>query len=207
VTQFIQRQYTYQSEDIKIKPEPNDIVLDCGAFIGETAMFFAHETGPNGKVYSFEFEKGNIEIFNKNMSLNPDLASRIILIEHPVWENSETKLYYSNNGSASKIGFENFGEEDSQTMTISLDQMVLKYTLKRVDFIKMHIEGSELKALKGASETLKKYKPKLAISIYHNHEDFKRIPEFIKSISPEYELYLGHYSMNHEDTVLYAIHN
>jgi hypothetical protein len=54
---------------------------------------------------------------------------------------------------------------------------------------------------------LKKYKPKLAISVYHNIEDFKRIPEFIKNISPEYQLYLGHYSTHAEETVLYAIHN
>ena len=207
VTQYIHRQYTYQTKTIIIKPEQNDIVLDCGAFIGNTALFFANEIGPNGKVYCFEFVKDNIDIFKKNISLNPNLKNRIVLIEKPVWENPDTQLYYNINGCASKVGYVYFSKIDNRIITTSVDQMVLNHKLKRIDFIKMHIEGSELQALKGASETLKKFKPKLAITIYHNQKDFKIIAEFIKSISAEYQLYLDHYSMNHEDTVLYAIHS
>jgi FkbM family methyltransferase len=183
VTQFILRQYSYQTDAVAVKQQYNDVILDCGACFGETALFFANEVGPNGKVYSFEFIKSNIEIFKKNISLNPELAKRISLIEQPVWENSGYRLFYTDNGPASKVGFEKFEGAENQTMTISIDEMVMKHALGRIDFIKMDIEGAELSALKGAVETLKKFKPKLAISVYHNPGDFKKIPEFIKNIS------------------------
>ena len=69
----------------------------------------------------------------------------------------------------------------------------------------MDIEGSELEALKGAAETIKKWRPKLAISIYHKYEDIIEIPEYILSIVPDYSFYIRHYSSDIWETVLYAI--
>jgi hypothetical protein len=73
-----------------------------------------------------------------------------------------------------------------------------------VDFIKMDIEGAELPALKGAVETIKKFKPQLAIAIYHNMEDFTAIPKWIKGLGLGYQLYLGHYTIHGEETVIFA---
>ncbi len=206
VTQFIFKQYVYQTAEVVVKPEYGDTILDCGGCFGEAALFFAHETGPDGKVYTFEFIKKNIEICRKNMSLNPELAKRILLIEQPVWENSGSRLFYVDDGPASRVAFERFDGAEEETTSVCIDETVMNSALGKVDFIKMDIEGAEFPALKGAATTLKKYKPKLAISIYHNPEDFKRIPEFIKAVSPGYALYLGHYSVHEEETVLFAIH-
>jgi hypothetical protein len=69
----------------------------------------------------------------------------------------------------------------------------------------MDVEGFELKALKGASSTIAKFRPKLAISLYHKPEDFFEIPIYLKSYYPFYRLYLDHYTIHAEETVLYAI--
>ena len=74
----------------------------------------------------------------------------------------------------------------------------------KVTFIKMDIEGAELQALFGAEKTIKKYKPKLAICIYHRLEDILEIPAYIHSIVPEYKFYIRHYSFSTSETVLYA---
>lgn len=76
---------------------------------------------------------------------------------------------------------------------------------EKVTFIKMDIEGAEMDALKGAEQTIRKYKPKLAISIYHEENDFWEIPLLIKSFVPEYQFYVRHHSDNCSETILYAI--
>jgi len=71
-------------------------------------------------------------------------------------------------------------------------------------FIKMDIEGSEYEALIGAKDTISKYHPKLAISLYHKPEDLIQIPYYIKSLCPEYRFYLRLHSYYSEELILYA---
>ncbi|WP_455950138.1 hypothetical protein [Eubacterium sp.] len=65
-------------------------------------------------------------------------------------------------------------------------------------------DGSELRALQGAENIIKKNKPKLAISVYKNKRDILDILVYIHNLVPEYNLYLRHYSDFEYDTVLYA---
>ena len=69
----------------------------------------------------------------------------------------------------------------------------------------MDIEGAELKALHGAESTLRKFRPKLAISVYHQLVDIVEIPRYLARLGLEYKFYLGHYTIHLEETVLYAI--
>lgn len=69
----------------------------------------------------------------------------------------------------------------------------------------MDVEGAELDTLIGAQETIKKYKPKLAISIYHKPEDIYMIPEFIMKCRDDYSFLIRHYTSCTFETILYAI--
>jgi hypothetical protein len=81
---------------------------------------------------------------------------------------------------------------------------MVQHNIQKVDFIKMDIEGAEPIALKGAINTIKRYRPKLAIAIYHSMDDFVSIPKWINDLNLDYELYLGHYTIHAEETIIFA---
>lgn len=92
-------------------------------------------------------------------------------------------------------------EENLETLDNYLNHNLSE---KNVTFMKIDLEGNELQALKGATETIKRNKPKLAIHLPCDLESMVAIPEFLKEIVPSYKLYLDHYSTNEKETVLYA---
>lgn len=76
---------------------------------------------------------------------------------------------------------------------------------EKITFIKMDIEGAEIDALNGCKNILQKYKPKLAICIYHKPDDLWEIPLLIKRLVPDYKIYVRHYSNYLWETVCYAV--
>jgi len=87
----------------------------------------------------------------------------------------------------------------------TIDKFVEANELPRVDFIKMDVEGHELKVLEGADETIKTFKPSLALSAYHRGDDLIKLPKFLLELNPDYKFYLRHCSPGWADTVLYAV--
>lgn len=203
---FNLEQYNYYNNNgtFQIGAEESDIVIDAGACWGDTSLYFAFKTGVSGKVYAFEFIPDNITIFKKNCTLNSDLEKRIELIQQPLWSVSDIPIYYVSNGPASLVDFEKIPNASGESKTITIDDFVKIKNILKVDFIKMDIEGAELDALKGVSETIKKFKPKLAICLYHNINDFGTIPKFLNDLNLGYKFYLGHYTIHTEETVLFA---
>lgn len=92
-----------------------------------------------------------------------------------------------------------------KTDVTDIDSVVGK---TKIGFIKMDIEGCELKGLHGAATTIKRDYPILAISAYHKKEDLIILPKYIKSLENDewkYKLYLLHHGVCASELVLYAI--
>lgn len=70
---------------------------------------------------------------------------------------------------------------------MTLDNFVDQNNIERVDFIKIDTEGAERQIIKGAKETIKKFKPKMAIAAYHFPDDKEKIPELVLSIRDDYK--------------------
>lgn len=201
---FVLEQYRYRTSRIEIGAAPGDVVIDAGGCWGDTALYFADRVGDKGKVYSFEFIPGNIKIFNRNMDLNPRLKDRVQVVTNPLWNKSGIKTYYKDFGPGSSVSFEPFSDMTGQTETITIDDFVSRNQIQNVDFIKMDIEGAEGAALEGARKTIEQHKPKLAIAIYHNNEQFVDVPKWIQDLNLGYHLYLDHFTIHTEETVIYA---
>jgi hypothetical protein len=126
-------------------------------------------------------------------------------VQRALWKNSDD---LQNFGSAvvnwTKKQTREFG--DSLTVkSISIDEFIRQKNLPKIDFIKLDIEGAEYECLQGAKEVIKKFKPRIAVCIYHKDEDFINIPSYLKELVPEYKLYLNHHMCDKCETVLYAI--
>ncbi len=204
VTDFILEQYKYKSKDKEISVRKGDVVIDCGGFWGDTALYFSSKAGSTGKVYTFEFIPGNLNFLKKNFADNPTYSANIQLVPHPVWETSDVNVYYLDRGAASSVTMTPPKEEAQIIKSKSIDALVAEQGMDRVDYIKMDIEGAEPFALRGAEQTLRKYKPNLAIAIYHSLSDFVKIPEYLSSLGLGYKFYLGHFTIHEEETILYA---
>jgi FkbM family methyltransferase len=201
---FVVKQYEFNNGTKKIKAVNGDYVIDAGGCWGDTALYFANEVGDEGKVFSYEFIPSNLEIHTKNISLNPDIGKRISTIASPVWENSGEMMYYIDNGPGSRVFMEKEETYDGKVTSLSIDDLVFNNSIPKIDFIKMDIEGAEPYALKGAINTIKKFKPKLAIAIYHSMSDFVNIPKFIHELGLGYVFHFAHCSIHEEESILFA---
>lgn len=193
-------QYVCPSANGSIGVSRGDIILDCGGALGDTALHFAAIVGDTGRVFSMEPNPICIEAFNANLALNKHIRERIQLIQSATWNNDNDVLRFAQSGPGSRV--DESGKINVKTMTI--DTLVANAKLKKVDFIKMDIEGAELNAIQGAVKTITKHKPKLAICLYHKPDDFDTIPRYLNDLDLGYEFYLEHHYVNEWETVLYA---
>lgn len=180
--------------DDVVKLEDGEVFVDGGCFDFETSKLLLSKCKAE-KIYAFEPDVNNqkkVKAEVEKMNL-----SNVEIISAGMW-NCNTILHFNSQGDIMSRVDEN-GEEEIKVVTV--DEVVDG----KVTFIKMDIEGSELMALQGAIDTIKTYKPKLAICIYHKLEDIIDIPMYIHSIVPEYKFYIRHYSFNSSETVLYAV--
>jgi len=68
---------------------------------------------------------------------------------------------------------------------VALDDIVGQ---ERVDFIKMDIEGAEMDAIRGGTKTIARYKPRLAIAVYHEQENAQQVCQLLRQIRPDYQI-------------------
>lgn len=193
--ELISRQYF----DLPEMPHSNnEIFIDVGAFDGFSSIQFNKwSTNYFKKIYVWEPEQKNLLMCMNNLKqVIPE--EKCVFVNKASWD-KKGMVAFQENGIGSKIN-EN-GKNKVECSTI-------EFELKNSDvptFIKMDIEGGEKLSLCGCKDLIKRYTPKLAISIYHKSEDIIELPQLIYEFDKNYKFYLRHYSCTDWDTVLYAL--
>jgi FkbM family methyltransferase len=182
----------------RCEPAVGDVVISAGAYCGESSIWLADRVGDKGKVYAFEPSARYVPKIKNNIQRN-SLGERIQVVAKGLWKESAS-MNFSAKGTS---GFCN-DEGNSKVDVVAIDDFVESEGLKKLDLIKMDIEGAELNALKGAAAAITRFKPKLMICLYHLPEDITEIPAYIKSLVPEYQIYLSHKFGNWYHTILFA---
>tara|TARA_A100001037_G_scaffold304506_1_gene341518 strand:- start:43622 stop:44377 length:756 start_codon:yes stop_codon:yes gene_type:complete len=131
---FLKEQY-----DSHLLPENPKVILDAGANIGLSSIYFAARF-PDSKIFALEPENSNYEILSKNTKN----FENIIPLKKALWSHS-TDLRISN-PSAEKWAF-NFTESQLPTEDlyegISIEGFMSDYSVNEIDILKLDVEGAE----------------------------------------------------------------
>ena len=182
-----------------LRPNPQEFVIDGGAFTGDTLRSFVEGFGKEGfrKVISFEPDPANypgLQATADTLRMARGLIeTRACALGDSVCE----ILVETSGGPSSRVGH---GDQ-----VISC-RMIDEFAEARCHptFIKLDIEGHELPALRGAERTIREQRPVLAVSAYHKQNDLWELPLEIHAMQPEYEFRIAPHVADGWDLVLYA---
>ncbi len=170
---------------------PGDIVLDCGASDGD----FTREALRAGaaKVIAIEISPSSAECIRRNTAAEI-AAGKVVVYPKGVWDREDqlTLNVDDTNFAANSVVLRPDESHPSiQVPLTTIDRIVAELNLPRVDFIKMDVEGAEVKAIAGARETLLRFKPRLSIATEHKPDDEFTIPAAVRKVRTDYAMECG----------------
>ncbi len=176
----------------------NEVLLDCGAYDGDSIKDFIAMQNNYKKIIACEPDRKNYKALLNNIEKNG--WKSIAPYRIGVSDEKKVLVFHSSGDCFSRIG--EGGEE-------KIDVEAIDHLLngERVSIIKMDIEGAEMEALKGAEMTLRRCRPILMISAYHKKDDIYNIFEFVNNRLENYHYFFRCHRPHPIDAVLYAVPN
>lgn len=170
--------------------------VEGGAYTGDTYQDLCKLTD----VYeSYLFEPDAENYINLVSNINREV-SLVHCLPIGLWDSYGILSFHSGSGEGASISVEG----TAHIAVADLDSLIGG---RNVDFIKLDIEGSEMRALYGAKSLIKHSRPVLAVSLYHRPEDLWELPLLLSSLCDDYMFYIRQHYANSFDCVLYAIPN
>lgn len=184
----------------RFEPDGYEVLIDGGAFDGKTAEDF-FKWCKDGKCYCFE----PMDVPRRQLPDKP-----VEFVKKCLWSCSGAQLkfcemldpYLRSGSHVERNGNNSYAHSTYVRESVAIDDYFKGK--ERVTYFKLDVEGSEKEALLGAEKTLKRDKPKLAISLYHKPEDWFELPDLILKFVPEYKMWIRHYAVMYTETVLYC---
>jgi len=171
----------------------SEVFVDAGGFDGDTTEEFCRRCPDYRAVHLFEPSQHNMQAAKARLAGYRDISFRPEALSDEIG----SMTFDADAGSAS-AATSGPGEE---VPVNTLDHAVAD----PVSFIKMDLEGWELKALGGCARHIRDDRPKLAIAVYHQAADFRTISQYARSIHPDYKLHLRHYTQGWSETVIFMV--
>lgn len=165
-------------------------IIDGGAFVGDSAVMFCDSYSP-GDIIAFEPSSASFTILNQ-MIEKCGLGDKIIPVFKGLGDKPDSMCMRNtgtdsvNPGATFSTCMDNISEVGDKVEITTIDAEVAAGNYQ-VGLIKLDIEGFEKKAIEGSIETIKRDKPVLVISLYHNPVDFFEIKPLLESLDLDYK--------------------
>ncbi|MBZ5562603.1 MAG: FkbM family methyltransferase [Acidobacteriia bacterium] len=146
--------------------------VDVGAHIGWYSLKAAKLVGPKGRVIAVEPNHETLLKLRENIRASG--ASAVIVVAPVACYDSETTLeFYATpraNTGGSSLSLADASRDGPvvatyQVLARRLDDIVREAGVTRVDAVKIDVQGSEFRVLKGAVETLERYRPVVCVEV------------------------------------------
>lgn len=174
-----------QKRDIYGTVKPGSIVVDAGANVG---VFTRKALGMGAaKVIAVEPSPDNLECLRRNLA-NEIAAGKVVVVAKGLWDKEDVLEFQMDPANSARNSFvrDLGGVPVTRVPVTTLDGLVRELGVERIDFIKMDIEGAEQKALAGGGETIGRFKPRMALCVYHDPTDPEMVPKRVREIHAGY---------------------
>lgn len=143
---------------------PGDVVVDCGACLGEFTLYASKAVGPSGRVVAFEPDQDYYRDLLENIDANA--LRNVTAVNKGVWSSDGALKFVGDD----RMGYSFMMEGGDGAVTVpvvSLDNEMRRLGVGKADFIKMDVEGAELETIRGAEATLRNNDAAVAVASYH----------------------------------------
>jgi FkbM family methyltransferase len=155
---------------------PGGVAVDGGAHIGDHTVAYARQAGPAGRVLAFEPVPAFLRCLMHNTRDLPQVTVLPLGLGGGV-ERRELNVSTRNAGG-SRLGDLNI--DGFQIVPLDL------FRFPRLDFVKLDLEGFELRALRGSLRTLRKHRPLVAVEtgpqLQHYGDSHDEMVQFMQSL-------------------------
>lgn len=148
----------YEEKQVRkwFTPKANDVVIDLGANVGKYSFLAAKTVGDKGRVFAVEPDPSCIPVLEKNRQLNQ--ASNLTIVPSAIGKDEkEIQFHLAQDGAKSSAKWRYLQKplETIRIMQTTLDALAESYGLKRIDWLKVDVEGAEYDAFLGGKTALK----------------------------------------------------
>jgi FkbM family methyltransferase len=175
-------------ETLRPYVKEGSVVVDVGANLGQMTLLFSDMVGAAGRVYSLEADEYIFHVLNKNVSANA--KTNVTPVWGAVYDTCGQTLFYPAQDFQRFDSYGSYGIDPNATegrgiKTITIDSLEIE---QPISLIKVDIQGSDLFALRGARETIRKHKPTIIFEFEQQFQaefgtTFDDYMEFVKSIT------------------------
>lgn len=174
-------------------PRPGETVVDVGAHHGLFTLMAASRMGSSGRIVAIEASPDNLEVLEGNVKANKlDLAK--IVGQAASDAPGQVDFHISPIDTAGSVVYKREGSRTISVPMDTLDNILQKAGIDKVDLVKIDVEGFCLSVLKGAAKTLAQG-PRLVMEVEGGEEEVDKVRRFVEGAG---------YHVDLEDGILYA---